>query len=33
VTGGLVETGATPDAVIRRMVGAVVRKYRSATGA
>jgi D-tagatose-bisphosphate aldolase class II non-catalytic subunit len=33
VTGGLVETGTTPDAVIHRMVGAVVRKYRSATGA
>jgi D-tagatose-bisphosphate aldolase class II non-catalytic subunit len=33
VTGGLVDADTTPDAVIRRMVGAVVRKYRSATGA
>ncbi len=36
VTGGLVEThdaAALPEIVIRRMVGAVVQKYRSATGA
>ncbi len=33
VTGGLVDADTTPDTVIRRMVGAVVRKYRSATGA
>ncbi len=33
VTGGLVDADATPDTVIRRMVGAVVQKYRTATGA
>lgn len=33
VTGGLVDTDTTPDTVIRHMVGAVVRKYRTATGA
>jgi len=33
VTGGLVHADTAPDTVIRRMVGAVVRKYRTATGA
>jgi len=33
VTGGLVDADTSPDIVIRRMVGAVVRKYRTATGA
>jgi D-tagatose-bisphosphate aldolase class II non-catalytic subunit len=33
VTGGLVDAEATPASVIRRMVGAVVQKYRVATGA
>jgi D-tagatose-bisphosphate aldolase class II non-catalytic subunit len=33
VSGGLVENDTTPEMVIRRMVGAVVEKYRTATGA
>ena len=33
VTGALVGSDARPDALIRMMVGAVVRKYRTATGA
>lgn len=33
VSGGLVDPDARPDALIRRMVGAVVAKYRQATGA
>jgi D-tagatose-bisphosphate aldolase class II non-catalytic subunit len=33
VSAGLVEIDMTPEMVIRRMVGAVVQKYRSATGA
>jgi tagatose-1,6-bisphosphate aldolase non-catalytic subunit AgaZ/GatZ len=33
VSGGLVDVDASPDTLIRRMVGAVVQKYRSATGA
>ena len=33
VTGGLVYADTSPDTVIRRMVGAVIQKYRTATGA
>jgi D-tagatose-bisphosphate aldolase class II non-catalytic subunit len=33
VTGRLVDVDASPDTLIRRMVGAVVQKYRTATGA
>ncbi len=33
VTGGLVSSDATPDMLVRHMVGAVVQKYRNATGA
>lgn len=33
VTGRLVDADAAPDTLIRRMVGAVVQKYRTATGA
>jgi D-tagatose-1,6-bisphosphate aldolase subunit GatZ/KbaZ len=33
VTGGLVETDVSPEAVVRRAIGAVVQKYRTATGA
>lgn len=33
VSGGLVDPALTPDRLIRRMVGAVVQKYRTATGA
>ncbi len=33
VSGALVDADATPDTLIRRMVGAVVQKYRNATGA
>lgn len=33
VSGGLVDADTSPDIVIRRMVGAVVQKYRTATGA
>jgi D-tagatose-bisphosphate aldolase class II non-catalytic subunit len=33
VTGGLVNPDITPDTLIRHMVGAVVQKYRTATGA
>jgi len=33
VGGGPVDAGATPGGLIRRMVGAVVRRYRAATGA
>lgn len=33
VSGGLVDPYARPEDLIRRMVGAVVAKYRQATGA
>lgn len=33
VGGGPVDADATPGGLIRRMVGAVVRRYRAATGA
>jgi D-tagatose-1,6-bisphosphate aldolase subunit GatZ/KbaZ len=33
VSGGLVDPDMTADTLTRRMIGAVVQKYRTATGA